>query len=186
MDANKRVYHDSFQTLRDTKSEIERIQRVFEAGKLRMHADFESWYVNKQQAVRCRFVGQYCKLALRTRRLTNSLLRSQTLPPVGGALPRRDAPLPEPIRSSMAPLPAVPLAPMITPVQARPPVPLTGNRYVWRCCRYATCAFERNTILGCAAALQTQIFSHFIKQGKQCCAVVRNELLLFLHVYGIG
>ena len=46
MDANKRVYHDSFQTLRDTKSEIERIQRVFEAGKLRMHADFESWYVN--------------------------------------------------------------------------------------------------------------------------------------------
>ncbi len=50
MDASKRVYHESFQTLRDTKSEIERIQRVFEAGKLRMHADFESWC---ELAVKC-------------------------------------------------------------------------------------------------------------------------------------
>ena len=43
MDASKKAYHESFQVLRDTKAEIERIQRVFEAGKLRLHADFESW-----------------------------------------------------------------------------------------------------------------------------------------------
>ncbi len=45
MDAAKKGYHETFQTLRDTKSEIERVQRVFEAGKLRMHADFDSWCV---------------------------------------------------------------------------------------------------------------------------------------------
>jgi kinesin family member 6/9 len=45
MDVCKKTYHDSFQLLRDTKSEIERIQRVFEAGKLRLHSDFESWCV---------------------------------------------------------------------------------------------------------------------------------------------
>jgi kinesin family member 6/9 len=45
MDVCKKTYHECFQNLRDTKSEIERIQRVFEAGKLRLHSDFESWYV---------------------------------------------------------------------------------------------------------------------------------------------
>ena len=46
MDESKKLYHSSFQSLRETKSEIERVQRVFEAGTLRLHSDFESWYSN--------------------------------------------------------------------------------------------------------------------------------------------
>jgi hypothetical protein len=46
MDEKKRLYHSAFQSLKETKSEIERVQRVFEAGRVRMHSDFESWYTN--------------------------------------------------------------------------------------------------------------------------------------------
>jgi kinesin family protein 6/9 len=46
MDRSKAVYKDAFQRLRDLKAEIERIQRVLEAGRLRMQGDFEAWYAD--------------------------------------------------------------------------------------------------------------------------------------------
>ncbi len=46
LDHYKAVYKDSFQRLKDLKSEIEHIQRVLEASRLKMQADFEAWYAD--------------------------------------------------------------------------------------------------------------------------------------------
>jgi kinesin family protein 6/9 len=45
MAAQKTVYKNSFQDLRELKGEIERIQRHLEKLRLKMQEDFESWYV---------------------------------------------------------------------------------------------------------------------------------------------
>ena len=44
LDHHKTVYKEAFQRLRDLKAEIEKIQRVLEAGRLKMQSDFEAWY----------------------------------------------------------------------------------------------------------------------------------------------
>ncbi len=44
LDHHKAVYKEAFQRLRDLKAEIEQIQRLLEAGRLKMQADFEAWY----------------------------------------------------------------------------------------------------------------------------------------------
>ena len=44
LDHHKAVYKEAFQRLRDLKAEIEKIQRVLEAGRLKMQSDFEAWY----------------------------------------------------------------------------------------------------------------------------------------------
>jgi kinesin family protein 6/9 len=44
LDRQKAAYKESFQRLRDLKGEIEHIQRLLEAGRLKMQADFESWF----------------------------------------------------------------------------------------------------------------------------------------------
>lgn len=46
LDFHKSSYKVSFQRLRDLKTEIEQIQRILEASRLKMQADFEAWYSN--------------------------------------------------------------------------------------------------------------------------------------------
>jgi kinesin family member 6/9 len=44
IEEEKRVYKDSFQELRELKTEIENIQKLLEKARCRMQADFEAWY----------------------------------------------------------------------------------------------------------------------------------------------
>jgi hypothetical protein len=51
MDAQKTEYKAAFQSLRDMKTEIEHIQRLLEGNRVKMQADFESWYANSVRRV---------------------------------------------------------------------------------------------------------------------------------------
>lgn len=44
LEAEKGLYRTAFNELRDLKAEIERIQKTLEQGRVKMQADFESWY----------------------------------------------------------------------------------------------------------------------------------------------
>jgi len=46
MDVQKDEYKRSFAALRDLKAEIEHVQRLLETSRLKMQADFESWFSN--------------------------------------------------------------------------------------------------------------------------------------------
>lgn len=51
MDAQKTEYKAAFQSLRDMKTEIEHIQRLLEGNRVKMQADFESWFANSVRRV---------------------------------------------------------------------------------------------------------------------------------------
>jgi kinesin family member 6/9 len=53
IEEEKKVYKDSFQELRELKTEIENIQKLLEKARCRMQAEFEAWYESLVSELEC-------------------------------------------------------------------------------------------------------------------------------------